>query len=97
MVRINTVFREDILNEIDSIAKEEGKSRSALLREAAQKWIQEYRQMKTEEIKQRKLKQAIEVQDRLRKKAGQWDAVAELRKWRESRSSKTFFLLFFLF
>jgi metal-responsive CopG/Arc/MetJ family transcriptional regulator len=28
MVRINTVFQEDIVEEIDRIAKEEGKSRS---------------------------------------------------------------------
>jgi metal-responsive CopG/Arc/MetJ family transcriptional regulator len=85
MVRINTIFREDILEEIDLIAKEKGKSRSALLREAAEKMIKEYQQMKTEETRQRKIKQAINVQDRLRKKSGQWDAVTELRKWRETR------------
>jgi metal-responsive CopG/Arc/MetJ family transcriptional regulator len=86
MVRINTVFQEDILEEIDSIAKEEGKSRSALLREAAKKLIREYQQMKDEENRREKIKRAIEVQDSLRKKSGRWDAVAELRKWRESRS-----------
>ena len=84
MVRINTIFREDILEEIDLIAKEKGKSRSALLREAAEKMIKEYQQMKTEETRQRKIKQAINVQDRLRKKSGQWDAVTELRKWRKA-------------
>ena len=44
MVRINTAFQEDILEEIDSIAKEEGKSRSALLREVAKKLIREHQQ-----------------------------------------------------
>ena len=86
MVRINMVFQEDILEEIDSIAKEEGKSRSALLREAAKKLIREYQQMKAEENRREKIKRAIEVQNRLRKKSGRWDAVAELRKGRESRS-----------
>ena len=86
MVRINTVFQEDILEEIDSIAKEEGKSRSALLREAAKKLIREYQQMKAEENRREKIKRAIDVQNSLRKKSGRWDAVAELRKWRESRS-----------
>ena len=86
MVRINTVFQEDILEEIDSIAKEEGKSRSALLREAAKKLIREYQQMKAEENRREKIKRAIEVQNSLRKKSGRWDAVAELRKRREARS-----------
>jgi metal-responsive CopG/Arc/MetJ family transcriptional regulator len=86
MVRINTVFQEDILEEIDSIAREEGKSRSALLREAAKKLIREHQQMKAEVNRQEKIKRAINVQNSLRKKSGRWDAVAELRRGRESRS-----------
>lgn len=86
MMRINAVFQEDILEQIDLIAKEEGKSRSALLREAAQKLIREHQQMKAEEDRRKKIKRAIDVQNSLRKKSGQWDAVGELRKWRESRS-----------
>ena len=86
MVRINAVLREEIVEGIDEIAKETGVSRSSLLREAAQKLIEEYRHQKAEEIKQKKTTRAIQVQDRLRKKAGKWDAVAELRKWRETLS-----------
>ncbi len=86
MVRINAVLREDIVEGIDEIAKETGESRSSLLREAAQRLIQEHRQKKAEEIKRRKAAQAMQVQDRLRKKAGKWDAVAELRKWRKTAS-----------
>lgn len=86
MVRINAVLREDIVEGIDQIAKEKGESRSSLLREAAQRLIQEYRQEKAEEARRRKTAQAIQVQDRLRKKAGKWDGVAELRKWRETVS-----------
>ena len=85
MVRINTVFQEDILEEIDLIAKEEGKSRSALLREAVQKLIWEHQQMKAEKDRRKKIKRAIDVQNGLREKSGRWDGVAELRKWRESR------------
>ena len=86
MVRINAVLREDIVEGIDQIAKETGESRSSLLREAAQRLIQEYRQKKADEIKRNKAAQAMQIQDRLRKKAGKWDAVAELRKWRETVS-----------
>lgn len=85
-MRINTVFKEDIIEEIDRIAKEEGKSRSRLLREAAQRLIKDYQYQKAEEIKKKKIGHAIEVQDRLRKKSGHWDAVSELRRWREKHS-----------
>ena len=77
-MRINAVLREDIVEGIDQIAKEKGQSRSSLLREAAQRLIREHRQ--------KKAAQAMQVQDRLRKKGGKWDAVAELRKWREKVS-----------
>ena len=86
MVRINAVLREDIVEGIDQIARETGKSRSCLLREAAQRLIREHGQRKAEEIRRKKAAQAMQVQDRLRKKAGKWDAVAELRKWRETVS-----------
>jgi metal-responsive CopG/Arc/MetJ family transcriptional regulator len=86
MVRINTVFQEDIVEEIDRIAKEEGKSRSRLLREAAQRLIRDYQHQKAEEMRRKKIGHAIEVQDRLRKRSGKWDAVSELRKWREKHS-----------
>jgi len=86
MVRINAVLREDIVEGIDQIAKEKGKSRSFLLREAAQRLIQEHQQKRVEEIRRKKAGRAMRVQDRLRRKAGKWDAVAELRKWRETLS-----------
>jgi metal-responsive CopG/Arc/MetJ family transcriptional regulator len=86
MVRINAVLREDIVEGIDQIAKETGKSRSSLLRDAAQRLIREHREKRAEEIRRKKAAQAMQVQDRLRKKGGQWDAVAELRKWRETVS-----------
>jgi len=83
MVRINTVFQEDLIEKIDRIAKEEGKSRSRILREAANKLIKDYQHQRSEEIRMKKVRQAITIQDRLRKKSGKWDSVSELRKWRE--------------
>lgn len=82
-MRINTVFQEDLIEKIDRIAKEEGKSRSRILREAANKLIEDYQRQKSEEIRMKKVRQAITIQDRLRKKSGKWDSVSELRKWRE--------------
>ena len=83
MVRISTVFRKDILEEIDRIAKEKGKSRSRLLREAAQSYIKQYQIQRAEEMKKKKIKTSMEVQDRIREKSGKWDSVSELRKWRD--------------
>ena len=82
-MRINTVFQEDLIEKIDRIAKEEGKSRSRILREAANKLIEDYQRQKSEEIRMKKVRQAITIQDRLRKKSGKWDSISELRKWRE--------------
>ncbi|OGP70839.1 MAG: hypothetical protein A2W09_04665 [Deltaproteobacteria bacterium RBG_16_50_11] len=85
-MRITTLFQKDIIEEIDRIAKEEGKSRSRLLREAAQGYIEQYQTQKAEEIKKKKITNSMEVQDRTREKSGKWDPVSELRKWRERRS-----------
>ncbi len=84
MVRINTVFPESILEKLDSIAKDEKKSRSMLLREAAEKLIEEHQVRLEEKRRKERMKQALAVQDKLRKKAGRWNGVAEVRKWREA-------------
>ena len=85
MVRINAVFQEDIIEEIDRIAKEKGKSRSRLLREVAQSYIKQYQIQKAEDMKRRKIKTSMGVQDRIRQKSGKWDPVSEIRKWRDRR------------
>lgn len=84
MVRINAILSEDIIDKLDTITRHEHKSRSLILREATEKYIDEYTQ-KMEEIRRKeRVKHAIETQDRLRKKSGVWDGVAELRKWRKT-------------
>ena len=40
-------------------------------------WLEEKR-------RKARIKNAISIQDKIRKKAGRWDGVAEVRKWRES-------------
>jgi len=85
MVRINAILPEETIKKIDTIAKEEKKSRSKLLREAAEKLIKEYERIKAEQIRKERLMNSIKIQDKLRKKAGKWDGVSEVRKWRELR------------
>lgn len=83
MVRINAIFSEDMLKEIDAIAKGKKKSRSMLLREAVEKLIEEHKRKLEEEHRKARIKHAIKIQDRLRKKSGKWNGVSEIRKWRE--------------
>ncbi len=83
MIRINVILPEDTLKKIDAIAKEKKKSRSGFLREAAEKLIDEYQRQKAEEIKRERRRRAMEIQDTLKKKAGKWDGVSEVRKGRD--------------
>jgi CopG family transcriptional regulator / antitoxin EndoAI len=44
---VNISFREDLLNEIDEVARAESRSRSELLREAARLYIERKKRMKS--------------------------------------------------
>lgn len=44
---VNISFREDLLNEIDKVARSESRSRSELLREAARLYIERKKRMKS--------------------------------------------------
>lgn len=83
MVRINAILSEATIEKMDSIAKEEKKSRSRLLREAAEMFISEYERVRAEKLRKKRLEQAMDVQDQLRKKTGAWNGVSEVREWRE--------------
>ena len=82
-MRINAVLSDELVQALDAIAQEEKKSRSQLLREGAEKIIAEYERKWEEKRRRVKMQQAMAVQDRLRQKSGTWDAVAEIRKWRD--------------
>ncbi len=85
MIRINTVMNEEMIKKLDEIAKAEKKSRSHLLREAAEMFIREYERMREEKLRRERARRAVEVQERLRAKAGGWDGVRVLRKIREGK------------
>jgi len=85
MVRINTVFPDEMLKQLDKIAQDSKKSRSMLLREATKMLIEDYQKRFEDARRKARIKNAISVQDSLRKKSGRWDGVAEVRKWREMK------------
>lgn len=84
MIRINAILPGDIIEKLDDIAKKGNKSRSMLLREMAKNFIEEYQHKLEEKQRREHRKHAIAIQDKLRNKAGKWDGVSEIRKWRET-------------
>jgi len=85
MVRINLSIDEKELQELDSIRKKENLSRSKLIREAIQLYKRKFNKIDLENRRIEKIKNAIRIQDSLRKYSRDWDGVSEIRKWREAR------------
>ena len=82
-MRINASLTDDLLKKIDEAASEQNKSRSRFIREATEKYIAEHERMKEEEKRKEAFAQAIRLQDKLRKRGGNWDGAGEIRNWRE--------------
>ncbi|MBU2563899.1 MAG: ribbon-helix-helix protein, CopG family [Actinobacteria bacterium] len=85
MVRINLSIDEKELQELDNIRKKENLSRSKLIREAIQLYKRKFNKIDLENRRIEKIKNAIRIQDSLRKYSRDWDGVSEIRKWREAR------------
>ena len=83
MIRVNVVLTEEMVNQLDLIARQEHKNRSQILREAAEARIEEHRRELAEKELREKRQRAAAVQDRLREKSGDWDGVAQVRDWRD--------------
>jgi len=80
-------LREELeeLHTIDDFVREKGETRSRLILRALQLFMEESRRMKAEEARRREKEDALREILRLRDKAGGWDGVAEIRKWRDRR------------
>jgi len=85
MLKINITLPNDFLREIDKTAKEEHLSRSEFIRKAVRTYWEACKQKAAEKKRAQNIREAMEIQDKLRKKAGKWNGVAEIRKWRETR------------
>ena len=87
IAKVMVSFPEEFLDEVDRIAKEEHRSRSELVREAIRLYIS-LRREKTRPEKNLRVREAVEIQDRISKIApgiGE-DSVSDIRRWREQRS-----------
>ena len=84
-IKINITLPRDELGKIDAFARKEADSRSGFIRRAVNFFMEEReREEKEEERRRRMMKAAADIR-RLREKSGNWDGVAEVRKWRDTR------------
>lgn len=84
MGRVNVFLKDQLLDEINEEAKEEGTNRSALIQAALEKYIEDRRRKREEEEKRKKMQRASEKMDALAKKLGKWDPQGTIRKFRDS-------------
>ena len=85
MARVNVFMSDDLLKAVDAEAKDEGINRSALLQKAAEAYLQEARQQREELERRRKMQEACKRMDELAAKLGDWDPVAMVRQFRDTR------------
>ena len=85
MGRINLSIDEKELQELDYMSGKVNISRSKLIREAIKLYKKEFDKKDMENRRIEKIKNAIRIQDSLRKYSKGWDGVSEIRKWREAR------------
>ena len=83
MGRVNVFLKDELLDEINEEAKEEGTNRSALIQTALEKYIEAKRPGREEEEKRQRMVDASRKMDALAKKLGKWDAQKIIRKFRE--------------
>ena len=88
MGRVNVFLSDQLLEEINQQAKEEGSNRSALIRAAVEKYIDAKRRDREEAQKRRKMLDAARRMDALAKKLGNWDPQATIRQFRNTRLNR---------
>ena len=82
-VKINITIPEHELSRIDRYAKEGGTTRSGLILRALRSYISRKEEQATEKMRRLAIQKASLDIRKLRAKAGKWNGVAEIRKWRD--------------
>ncbi len=85
MGRVNIFLSDQLLDEIDQEAKEEGTNRSVLIQMVLEQHIEAKRWERKEKDKNRKkMQEASRKMDALAKTLGKWDPKATIRKFRDT-------------
>jgi len=77
-------LKDELLDEINEEAKEEGTNRSALIQTALEKYIEGKRREREKEEKQQKMQEASRKIDELAKELGDWDPLPIIRRFRDT-------------
>lgn len=83
--KINITLSEEELSQIDDFAERRSSTRSSFIREAVKSYMERARTEEEEKRRRKRMQEAALDIRKLRKKAGDWDGVSEIRKWRDSR------------
>jgi len=83
-VKINITLPEDELSRIDKYVKQERTTRSGLILQALRTYIEAKEEEAEERVRRLAIQRASSDIRKLRAKAGKWDGVAEIRKWRDA-------------
>ncbi|NKB67293.1 MAG: ribbon-helix-helix protein, CopG family [Candidatus Latescibacteria bacterium] len=83
MARVNIMLPDDLLRQIDEVARTDGMNRSQLLRTAVQAYFAERQQKRQQRQRQTDIEQAMALQDALRQRAEPWDPLAFLHRVRQ--------------
>jgi len=80
VAKVNVSIPENVLQELDKAARQASTSRSALLSEAARKYLQDLEEQRQVERR----RQAARSIRKLAQKIGRWDGTSEILKWRNA-------------
>ena len=82
--RVNVMLPEDLLAEIDQVAREEGMNRSKLLRTAVMVYFHQRAEQTKDKQRQDDIQRAMAIQDHLRQTIPSWDGLKILQEQREN-------------
>ncbi len=83
MPRVNIMLPEDLLEQMDQVAAEEGMNRSQLIRTAVLAYFNQRAETDQRRQRQADIQRAIDIQDHLRQSIVPWNAIEVLREQRE--------------
>ena len=84
-VKINITLPAEELEVVDAFVRRQGDTRSGLVQQALRSFIAQKEMDEAERKRREEMVKAISGIKQLREKSGEWDGVAEIRKWRKSR------------
>jgi Arc/MetJ-type ribon-helix-helix transcriptional regulator len=84
MARVSVFLKDELLDEINEEAKDEGTNRSSLIQAALEEYLQAKRRKREEEEKRKKMQEASRKIDELAKELGDWDPAPIIRHFRDT-------------